>query len=307
MALKDPVIKKERELLKKGEMIEAIEYLTSEAKKHPVESDLFFKYYFRSLDISIKVPELFKQSEESLMTFTNHYEKIKKFSYPYSVLCDKLFRLAINEKDGNKAMIAARRFTHMLQPNHHSYITIYRDFQNYAKTASQYMNLKQIDKDVEYLYRTLMYEMLDISWHLYGVWDYNMLKYDIKTTTNFKSENHFRKFDTYNVIKSRFVIDKLNDNSIHDLFNEDDAEAFSRIAIDPVEFVMGVYKLYFDTHPKSLEFDLEFLEPEYDDLCKFGKSFTDKNINKEIFIHNSHSKASELSNEFIRKYTKIMQ
>ncbi|MDR1561174.1 MAG: hypothetical protein LBS23_02355, partial [Holosporaceae bacterium] len=138
--MKDPVLIRERQIIKEQGLIEAVKYLSSEAKKHPQFSELFFKYFFRSMECAINVPELHNQVEEALLSFIEYYEKKKEYPEEYKKLCDLLFKYAIAINDGDKAQCAASRLTYML-PNRSDCLLIYKDIIEKSQIACLYMNI----------------------------------------------------------------------------------------------------------------------------------------------------------------------
>jgi hypothetical protein len=300
--MKDPVLIKERQIIKEQGLLEAVKYLSLETKKHPQFSELFFKYYFRSMEHSINVPELHNQIEPALVSFLEYYEKKKEYPEEYRRLCDLLFKFAIAIGDGDKANCAARRLTYMMSPDNSSYLLIYKDILDKAKTACLYMNIGERKKDIEYMYNYMMVDLLDIAWHLFVDFNTNMLGYEVMNFGYTKPS--YRVFEIYNNMKWRFDIDDIGEDSIYDVFSDYEVERLKRLIrnFKPEQFVLGLQHLYFDDFPTKIGFNPNFLDMGYDDLKEFGRWFTKKDISKENFSSIASSVANKLVNDFLKNH-----
>jgi len=300
MATKDPVLLKEKEILKEKGKIEAIKYLSSEALKHPQFSELFYKYYFRSIQHSIGLPELKEQVENSLIGFLEYYENRKEFPNEYQKLCDLLFDLYVSAKDGNKAKQTASRLNYVLASFPSNYLLIYMELLRKSQIASNLFNVNQKRKDTDHLYYMIMIQLINISWHLNCDWSHNMDLYCNHLNYPKIFEPIFVKFDVYNNIKWEI------DEDLLDRFNETEIGVFERTIqnSDIEQFIRDIHNLCFVEFPQKLGFNLKFLETNFDNQVEFGEWFFDEKnfIGKYEFSSKAVSLADNLTNNFLKKY-----
>lgn len=302
---KDPVLVREKEIIKEKGKIEAIKYLSSEALKHPQFSELFYKYFFRSIGHSIGINDLQDQVEDSLLGFIEYYESKKEFPDEYLKLCDFLFRHYVILKDGNNAKNTACRLNNMLTSNPYNYLLIYKEVLEKSQIASDLFNVKQERKDSDYLYYMIMVQLIDIAWHLNCDWGSNMEWYFCCINTPRVCKPRYTKFDVYNNIKWD-IDDELfeEEDFIYEYFDESDVSIFERAVINfnPESFIRDLHNLYFVDFPKNMGFKLEFLDLEYDNIMEFGEWFNKNQIGKNNFSSKAVGVANDLANDFLKKY-----
>jgi hypothetical protein len=281
--------------------MEAIKYLSSEAKKHPQFSDLFYKYYFRSVQYAINEPELYEQTEKSLRGFLDHFDKQNEFPNEYQKLVDFLYTLYINLKDGNSAKQTLMRLNKKISPERYDFLFIQKYLAEKSQSAHLLFNISQTKKDIQYIYDMMIIQFITLAMDLERDFGYNIETYELKLNRPYK------KFEDFNHWKDYFDIDGHDFNetdSTYDFVSEDEVEIFKRVInADFKEFLQALNSYYFVKFPLSIGFNLDFLLPNYNDLDAFGRWFSNKPYTKKSYPSVMCSAAHDLANEFISNYT----
>jgi hypothetical protein len=298
---KDPVLLREKQILKEKGAIATVEYLSSEAKKHPQFSELFYKYYFRSIRYAIKEPELMEETEKSLIGFLDYFDKNNEFPNEYEKFIDFLFEYYINIKDGNSAKQALMRLNKKISPNAYNFLYIQKYIAEKSQSAHLLFNISQNKKDIQYIYDMMMIELLEIAWQIDSDWLSNMNSYEVKKYTKLP----YTKFEMFNNIKWE-IDNKLfkEEDFLYEYFSKYGAEVIERV-VDKSNheiFIKDLHKLYFEEFPAKIGFNLDFLRPSYKNLNAFGKWFSDKPYTKESYPSIMLSVAHDLANEFTSQY-----
>jgi hypothetical protein len=148
-----------------------------------------------------------------------------------------------------------------------------------------------------------MFELLNIAWHLNVDFGHNMLAYEVLNYGYTKPS--YCAFEIYNNIKQQcFDIDELDENSIYDIFSDEDVKHVEQLIdnLNRKQFILDLHHLYFNDFPTKIGFDLKFLDMNYDNLKEFGEWFMKKNINKENFSSIAADIASKITNEFLKNH-----
>jgi hypothetical protein len=303
----DPVIIREKEIIKEKGKIEAIIYLNEEAKKCQQFSDKYYKYFFRSIEHSLTLPELHSQVENSLLGFLEYYESNKEYPNEYQTLCDYLFRLYVIQKNGDKAKQIASRLNNMLLDMPANYLYIYKEMLEKSQIATQLMNISQNKKDIEYIYYMIMIQLIDLSWHLDSDWLSNINNYNVNK--NGISKLPYKRFEIFNEMKWELNIkdyEEDKENYIFEFFNESDVEVIKRTLSfkSDIDLIFAFYNVYFIDLPFKLYILPHYLDRKFKNLVDFGEWFEYKEINKDNFSSLCVSHSNDLANDFIKSHLK---
>lgn len=262
-------------LNKQNSTFEAVKYLSEQALLHPRFSELFFKYYFKSIAYSLDDPELFEQIGSSLNSLIDVLDKRGVFDAQYVNACKLSYNYYLRKRDGDKAMQASSRILKSVNPDNHNYL--FQIKQSYERTlAIIRIDVDGYRKDVEFIFNSLMTTFLNLAWHINCDLKFNMQIY-YSNKTRSRNLLEYKQFQMYNNIKWDIDVEYLkeDEDSIYDYFDEDEVNIFKRVFKDYSSYnvIQSLYNCYFELYPKSLNFSLEFLSLDYDNLDVFGKHF----------------------------------
>lgn len=285
--------------------IEAAKYLSSQALLHPLYSDLFFKYYFKSIDLSKTMPDRYVEISSSLQSLVETLDFKRDYSNDYFKACDYLFDAYIRLKDYEKTMQTTGYIAKGLNPNSSDYLLKCIDM--FRKIAIASRNRKTRYGDISYLHHHIVSRLLEISWQFYLDLFNNLELYDIHVRhPNINSNSSFKEFDVYNNIKESFEIDFDDDElteteKLFYIFDEEDVDLLIELfpTDDYLNLSNTLNNLMFTEFPQRMGFKTEFLERGYNDLISFGEHFAKLQVNKEAFPSQSIGEANKIANEFM--------
>lgn len=294
--MKDEILIKAKQLSKISKD-DAIQFLANEASKFTVNNDLFFKYFFKSLDyvFSGYIYDYSKTIESNFIQLFEVLDSNKLFNSNYQKACDYLFRFYIRIGDGNKAKQTANRLTYLLLSNPSNYLLISKELNQKSMLATQYFNISQKSKDVQFLYFFIASEMFDVAWHLSVDINRNMLNYEINQFGHSKFD--FKTFEIFNNMNW-----SANPNDLIDEFGFNSVilkRYFDKLS--EFEILQRIENTLFRLLPTRIGLKPEFLDLEYNDIDTFGKWFESLNYDKDSFQSFVAIEIDEIANIFTNK------
>ncbi len=315
----DPVSIEADRIKKEKGIVEAVKYLSGQARCFPYYTKEFYQYYFKSLDYSLEDSELYTEVESSLSSLIETLDKKNMHDEYYEKACIYLFNYYIRVGNGNKAMITNSRIVTKTYPHTPGYLFKLKESFERKLLAARFLTTSQHKKNVEDIFDLLMIMFMDIAWHLSCDLKFNMEAYYANNRCkDFKRYKllPYKRFGIYNNIKQRWDIEyiKQDESAIYDYFDDYEVDTFKDAFKDysSGNVLMAFYHYYFELYPQALHFLPEHLTLEFDDLDSFGKHFEkyfdeNKICTSDMMTDMNYimfSKAVGLSHEFEKKYLK---